>query len=113
MYSLVQGIVPSKLLRSCSAGYAKATYAYGKEEGVLENCTATVHHLEGMLTFVLSGCGVGYLPDHVASTYIQSGLLVELMPQAFRIDLPVYLAVRQKSLASPLVTRFKDSLLEL
>ena len=98
---------------AASAGYAKATYAYGKEEGVLENCTATVHHLEGMVAFILSGRGVGYLPDHVARAYLDTGQMVELMPQAFRVDLTVYLAVRQKSLASPLVRRFTDALLEL
>ncbi len=85
----------------------------GNEESVLENCTATVHHLEGMIAFVLSGRGVGYLPDHVARPYIETGQMVELMPEAFRVSLPVYLAVRHKSLASPLVVKFTEALKEL
>lgn len=96
-----------------SAGYARALYGYGQDSEILDNCVATVHQVEGMTAFILSRRGVGYLPDHLAAPFIHSGHMVNLLPDEFAASLPVYLAVRTKSLESPLVERFVRALLEL
>ena len=94
-----------------TAGYAKGLFAYGEESRMLENCVATVHQLEGMVAFILSARGVGYIPDHIAKPWIERGQMQILLPQVFNKTFPVYLAVRRKSLESPLLRRVVDTLL--
>ncbi|MEH6569101.1 MAG: LysR family transcriptional regulator [Halioglobus sp.] len=105
-HPLVQEIGEPSRAQVASAGYARALYGYGQDSEVLDNCLATVHQVESMTAFILSGRGVGYIPDHVARPFIHSGHMVNLLPDEFAASLPVYLAVRIKSLESPLVERF-------
>lgn len=96
-----------------SAGYARALYGYGRDSEVLDNCVATVHQIEGMVAFILSGRGLGYLPDHVAYPFLENHRMMNLLPSVFSASLPTYLAVRKRSLESPLVARFVQLLLGL
>ena len=74
----------------------------------LRNPVATVHKLEGNLMFLLAGLGVGYLPDHVAHRWLDSGSLRVIQPDNFNRSLHFSLAVRKASLKSPLVSAFVE-----
>jgi DNA-binding transcriptional LysR family regulator len=100
-----QGVVPNRA-QVTRAGYALALYGYGQDSALLDNCVATVHQIEGMVAFILSGRGLGYLPDHVAHPFLESQRMANVLPDVFSSSLPIYLAVRRKSLESPLVERF-------
>ncbi|MEP4149293.1 MAG: LysR family transcriptional regulator [Halioglobus sp.] len=112
-HSLIQQNSKPGRAHVVSAGYARAVYGNDQDSQVLDNCVATVHQVEGMAAFILSGRGVGYIPDHVAAPFIDAGQMVNLLPDEFGASLPVYLAVRKKSLESPLVEQFVRALLEL
>lgn len=94
-------------------GYARALYGYDQDAERLENPVATVHQIEGMVAFILSGRGLGYLPDHVAEPFLKNHRMISVLPGEFSASLPIYLAVRKKSLESPLVRRFVQILLAL
>ena len=74
----------------------------------LLNPVATVHKLEGNLMFLLAGLGVGFLPDHVAQRWLDSGSLRVIQPRNFNRSLHFSLAVRKASLKSPLVSAFVE-----
>ena len=110
-HALATSTSPLKQSDVVTAGYAKGLFAYGEESHMLENCVATVHQLEGMVAFILSARGVGYIPDHIARPWIEAGQMKVLLPEAFNKTIPVYLGVRRKSLESPLLRRVVDILL--
>ena len=112
-HNLVKSTNPLRPTDVAQIGYAKGLFAYGEESSLLQNCVATAHQIEGMVTFILSGRGVGYIPDHVAKPWIDKEKISILLPQYFSRKLPVYLAVRKLSLVSPIVQRCVETLLEI
>ncbi|MDO9322453.1 MAG: LysR family transcriptional regulator [Pseudomonas sp.] len=56
------------------------------------NSSASTEHVEGSLTFILSGAHIGYLPRHIAAPWQAQGLLQPLGPDALNFDVQFHLA---------------------
>lgn len=56
---------------------------------------ATVASMEGQLLLILSGCYVGYLPEHYAQSWVDQGRLKVLMPASFGYQSPFSLVSRR------------------
>ena len=57
--------------------------------------TATASNMEAQAMFILSGCFVGYLPDHYASAWVRRGELRALLPDETGLASPFVVATRQ------------------
>ncbi|MDP3846797.1 MAG: LysR family transcriptional regulator [Pseudomonas sp.] len=56
------------------------------------NSSASTEHVEGSLTFILSGAHIGYLPRHIAAPWQAQGLLQPLGPEALSFSVQFHLA---------------------
>jgi DNA-binding transcriptional LysR family regulator len=54
-------------------GYHSPNMEQGRELGLTRRATA--YDQEGIATLLLSGCYIGYLPDHYAASFVQNGQL--------------------------------------
>ena len=50
--------------------------------------SATAQSIEGIANLVLTGHFVGYLPDHVAATWVASGQMRSVLPELMSYDVP-------------------------
>lgn len=72
--------------------------------------TATVSDQEAVATLILSGCYLGFLPDHYAASFVASGLIrkVESPPCTYEVQ---FVAIsRRSSTPARLTTTFMDAL---
>ncbi len=60
-------------------GYHSPNMEQSKSQGLSRNASA--YDQEGVLTLLLSGCYLGYLPDHYARTFVEKGLIRTLQPE--------------------------------
>jgi DNA-binding transcriptional LysR family regulator len=75
----------------------------------LRRC-ATVTDQEGVATLVLSGCFIGFLPDHYAEGFVSRGLLRKVAVPELTYDV-LFVAVSRRSPAPPRVAQaFLESL---
>lgn len=56
--------------------------------------TARSHYMEGIAHFVLAGSHLGYLPQHVARPWVETGMLRAIQPETYFYDLTMHLATR-------------------
>ncbi len=60
-----------------------------------ENIAATVYQIEPQLLLILSGCYVGFLPDHYAAHWVQQGQLRAINPGKISFTCPFELVTRK------------------
>lgn len=72
--------------------------------------TAQADNMEAISLLVLSGCHLGYLPEHFAAPYVAQGLLAALNPQQLGYEV-TFLMVTQKQIRQrPIVDAFVEDL---
>lgn len=70
----------------------------------------TVHQVEAAAMMILSGAGIGFLPDHYAAGYVEAGELWRVNPDHFRFDSDMGAILHPSKLKEPKVTRFLSAL---
>lgn len=58
-------------------------------------CTASASDREGMAFLILTGCYIGYLPEHYAQQWVEAGRLRALKPRERFHDLPLAVVTRK------------------
>jgi len=59
--------------------------------------TAVADNMEAAAILILSGKHLGYLPEHVAASYVNAGLLVALNPKLFYYDVKHQMASKKRA----------------
>jgi DNA-binding transcriptional LysR family regulator len=71
---------------------------------------ASVSDQEAVATLVLSGCYIGFLPDHYAAAFVRDGLMQRVEHPELRYDVQFVSAVRRSPAPSRLAQAFLDAL---
>jgi DNA-binding transcriptional LysR family regulator len=72
--------------------------------------TATVSDQEAIASLVLSGCYIGFLPDHYAATFVESGLIQEVAHPQCMYEVQFVAISRRTPRPARLTTTFLDAL---
>ena len=72
--------------------------------------TAQADNMEAVLLLVLSGCHLGYLPEHFAAPYVAQGLLAALNPQQLGYEVTFLMVTQKQTKRRPIVDAFVDDL---
>jgi DNA-binding transcriptional LysR family regulator len=75
-----------------------------------KHSAATVESMEAQLILVLSGAYIGYLPEHYAQSWVDSGHLRVLLPATFGYQAPFSMILRRGRSREPLIQTFRDLL---
>ncbi|TAL96331.1 MAG: LysR family transcriptional regulator [Paraburkholderia sp.] len=75
-----------------------------------QNVTAVADNMEAVAMLVLSGCHLGYLPEHYAAPYLKTGLLAALNPQAMRYRVAFQMVTRARQHRTDIVEAFIDDM---
>lgn len=73
--------------------------------------SAIAHHMEGIAHFVLAGTHVGYLPEHLAQHWVDTGLLRAIQPETYFYELSMSLATREETANEPRVQAVREAIL--
>ena len=60
-------------------------------------CKATAHDQEAILTLILSGCYIGFLPGHYAKSFVDNGHIHRIDNELFRYDVQYSGIIRRAS----------------
>jgi DNA-binding transcriptional LysR family regulator len=71
---------------------------------------ATASDQEAVATFVLSGCFVGFLPDHYAESFVRAGRMRAVAPETLRYRCRFSCVHRRAPSLSRAAERFRDAL---
>lgn len=71
---------------------------------------AQADNMEAVALLVLSGCHLGYLPEHVAAPYVAQGLLAALNPQQFGYEVTFLMVTQKQTRHRPIVDAFVENL---
>lgn len=71
---------------------------------------ATGYDQESIATLILSGCFLGFLPDHYAEAFVQNGQLRAVQPQAFHYRCSFFSIVRASPQAARVTRAFQAAL---
>jgi DNA-binding transcriptional LysR family regulator len=74
--------------------------------------SATGYDQESIATLILSGCFLGFLPDHYAQSFVQSGQMRAVNPQVFNYRCSFFSIVRASPQAPRVTQAFQDCLRE-
>jgi len=84
----------------------------GHERHAALNCTARASDREGVAFLILTGCYIGYLPDHVAQPWVAQGQLRALNPERFHFDTTLAAVTRKGRRPNLVLERFLEALAE-
>ncbi len=90
-------------------GYHSPNMEQGRELGMTR--AATAYDQEGIATLLLSGCYIGYLPDHYAASFVSQGLLRAIGRDTFRYCCDFSAIVRSSPQPGRIVATFIEQLL--
>lgn len=72
--------------------------------------TAVSHYMEGVAHFVLAGTHIGYLPEHLAALWVNSGTMRASYPDTYFYELPMSLAAREDTASERRVQAVRDAI---
>ncbi|NPT41483.1 LysR family transcriptional regulator [Paraburkholderia sp. 1N] len=72
--------------------------------------TAQADNMEAVSLLVLSGCHLGYLPEHFAAPYVAQGLLAALNPQQLGYEVTFLMVTQKQTGRRPIVDAFIEDL---
>ena len=84
----------------------------GHERHAALNCTARASDREGVAFLMLTGCYIGYLPDHVAQPWVVQGQLRALNNERFHFDTPLAAVTPNGRRPDPGLERLLEALAE-
>jgi len=79
---------------------------------VLLTRSATGYDQESIATLILSGCYLGFLPDHYAQSFVQSGQMRAVNPQVFNYRCSFFGIVRASPQAARVTQAFRSALVQ-
>ncbi|HFB65879.1 MAG TPA: LysR family transcriptional regulator [Aeromonadales bacterium] len=91
-------------------GYHSPNMEIGRKLGMKRQ--VTVYEQEAIVHLLLSGCYIGYLPDHYARPFVEQGLIKSIGTKTFHYECEFYAILRRSPKSSRLVKTFLDCLLE-
>jgi DNA-binding transcriptional LysR family regulator len=71
---------------------------------------ATGYDQESIATLILSGCFLGFLPDHYAQSFVQNGQMLAVHPEVFNYRCSFFSIVRSSPQATRVTQAFQASL---
>ena len=71
---------------------------------------ASVSDQEGVATLVLSGCFIGFLPDHYAASFVQQGLMKKVDAPGCHYDVQFVAVMRRSPAPSRVAQAFSEAL---
>jgi DNA-binding transcriptional LysR family regulator len=89
-------------------GYHSPNMERGRELGMTR--AATAYEQEGIATLLLSGCYLGYLPDHYAASFVEQGLLRAIGRDIFHYNCDFSVIVRASPKPGRIVATFIEQL---
>ncbi len=75
-----------------------------------QNVTAVADNMEAVAMLVLSGCHLGFLPEHFAAPYVKEGLLAALNPEQMRYRVAFHMVTRARQHRTEVVDAFIDDM---
>lgn len=66
--------------------------------------------VESVAILILTGCFIGYLPDHYAAPYVERGQLCELGDESFHTEDIFYLIIKKGRQINPIIRLFMTAL---
>jgi DNA-binding transcriptional LysR family regulator len=91
-------------------GYHSPNMEKARELGMTR--AATVYDQEGIVTLLLSGCYIGYLPDHYAQTFVEQGLIRAIGIDTFHYHCDFSSIVRHSPKPNRITATFMAELLK-
>lgn len=73
-----------------------------RNDGLNYNNRAIAYQDEGIAHFILSGEFIGYLPEHFAQKWVDSGTFKAILPHQYHYQIPVELITKSSNVDSPL-----------
>ena len=67
---------------------------------------ASIIHMEAQLMLILSGHFIGFLPDHIAESWVQTGALRAIKPRTYNFKSLHNIAFREKDADRPVIAAF-------
>ncbi|KQQ53574.1 LuxR family transcriptional regulator [Pseudomonas sp. Leaf127] len=95
----VDAVVPS---------YRMTAEAIGLHQ--LLECAATATDREGIAFLILTGCYIGFLPDHYAAGWVEKGLLKAIAPHRLFFDAPLAVVTLRGRRSNLIIDHFLDVL---
>lgn len=80
----------------------------GKQYNITQTGNITVNSIEAMVDMTLLGLGISSPPSHSVEEYIESGKLIQLMPEMTMQSLPVYAVWPPTKVPNPITRLFLD-----
>jgi DNA-binding transcriptional LysR family regulator len=74
--------------------------------------SATGYDQEAIATLILSGCFLGFLPDHYAQSFVQRGQMRAVNPQVFNYRCSFFSIVRASPQAARVTRAFQLALVQ-
>jgi LysR family transcriptional regulator, transcriptional activator for bauABCD operon len=97
-----------KGMKFADRGYAEASRFHNKNLTI--NPAATGYSAEAILILVLSGLFVSYLPKQYAANWMEKGLLRSIMPEKFKLDTEITVALSKSIKPSSIARAFIDEI---
>lgn len=96
--------------RYAGLGYHSPNMERGRELGMIR--AATAYDQEGIATLLLSGCYIGYLPDHYAKSFVEQGLIRAIGKETFHYNCKFSTIVRHYPKPNRISAIFLQQLLQ-
>ena len=96
------------IMKFADRGYAEASRFHNKNLTI--NPAATGYSAEAILILVLSGLFVSYLPKQYAANWMEKGLLRSIMPEKFKLDTEITVALSKSIKPSSIARAFIDEI---
>lgn len=91
-------------------GYQSPNMLIGRRLGMKRN--VTVYDQEAIAHLLLSGCYIGYLPDHYAKPFVEQGLIRMIGVEIFNYECEFFVITRRSPSPSRLVKTFLQCFVE-
>ncbi len=91
-------------------GYHSPNMEVGRRLGMKRE--VTVYDQEGIVHLLLSGCYIGYLPDHYAKPFVEQGLIRTIGIETFNYECEFFAINRGSPKPSRLIQTFLDCLIK-
>lgn len=100
---------PEQVTREPAAGrtYWRSSHRNNK---VFVNTKATADAIEPQLILILSGSYIGFLPDHYARPWVETGTLRRILPEYFSYTVDFHLITKEGLRRNPIVNTFLSDL---
>lgn len=111
LFKLAKGKISKQDILACKyagLGYHSPNMEIGRRLGMKRE--VTVYDQEAIVHLLLSGCYIGYLPDHYAKPFVEQGLIKTIGADTFNYECEFFAINRASPKSSRLIQTFLDCL---